>query len=346
MTALLHERSACTMFTLLTSPVDFASAKFTPLPSLHPPSISPSWSGHGLSTAAATLSASLSQCGGKLRPVATLAAKGIKGVRAPVLCLTSRPGSWKQLQSWFRRKTQPHGSCTTLVSTFVNGGESLQRVRPWFSGCGEVDVAKVEAKVPALSPVRRLTPAVSEAKPPQIPPVTPTAARVPPIRKHQRPKRTVDVTARESRNLHLILRDNHDCEKLEVPVPGRRTYQHCRFCRGYKKPSVLVPQCHFSHRAHPKPKKTVSFAPTELVQEYIRWNWEDESAVSELIGSPYERRFKRAKFSLPFFGRMVYFERYLEPDGHNQVNFPRTKRIRDVPTWDGVDDDGDVDMDA
>ena len=35
---------------------------------------------------------------------------------------------------------------------------------------------------------------------------------------------------------------------------------------------------------------------------------------------------------------------YLEPDGRNQVNFPRTKWIRDGPTGDDVDNDGDVEM--
>ena len=38
------------------------------------------------------------------------------------------------------------------------------------------------------------------------------------------------------------------------------------------------------------------------------------------------------------------FERYLEPDGHNQVSFPRTKWIRDGPSVDDVDFDGDVEM--
>lgn len=38
------------------------------------------------------------------------------------------------------------------------------------------------------------------------------------------------------------------------------------------------------------------------------------------------------------------FEPYLEPDGHNQLHFPRTKWIRDVPSWDEENDDGDIEM--
>ena len=292
MIALLHERltCTCTMLTLITSPVGFASARLAPLPSLLPPSISASWSSHGLSTATLTLSAPLLQWCGKLRPAATMAGKGIKGVHAPVFCLTSRPGSWKQLRSWFRRKARPHGECTSVVPTSVTG-ESLQRVQPWFSGCERLDVAKVEAQVPALSPVSRLSPAVSEALSPLIPRVDVPTARVPPFRK----------------------------------------------------PSVLAALKPCLTLRPSKPKRSVSFAPNELVQEYTPWNFKGQSPIhTRLVGPPYERSQKRVKFRKEWLLSPV--ERYLEPDGHNQLNFPRTKWIRDVPTWEDVDADGDVDM--
>jgi len=89
----------------------------------------------------------------------------------------------------------------------------------------------------------------------------------------------------------------------------------------------------------------VRFAATSLVQEYTRWNYKGQSPVhTELLGSPYERRFKRVAFKTHHDVRGRWIERYLEPDGHNQVHFPRTKWIRDGPTGDDVDADGDVDM--
>lgn len=87
------------------------------------------------------------------------------------------------------------------------------------------------------------------------------------------------------------------------------------------------------------------FAATSLVQEYTRWNYKGHTpGNTELRGSPYERRFKRVAFKTHGTVRVRWNVRYLEPDGHNQVNFPRTKWIRDGPTGDDVDADGDVDM--
>lgn len=57
---------------------------------------------------------------------------------------------------------------------------------------------------------------------------------------------------------------------------------------------------------------------------------------------PYERSFKRVQWRVELKDREV--ERYLEPDGHNQVDFPRTTWIRDGPTGEEVDADGDVCM--
>ncbi len=37
-------------------------------------------------------------------------------------------------------------------------------------------------------------------------------------------------------------------------------------------------------------------------------------------------------------------DRYLEPHGRNQLHFPQTKWIRDVPSWDAENDDGDIEM--
>lgn len=37
-------------------------------------------------------------------------------------------------------------------------------------------------------------------------------------------------------------------------------------------------------------------------------------------------------------------ECYLEPHGHTQLHFPETKWIRDVPSWDAENDDGDIEM--
>ncbi len=286
------------MFTLLTSPASFASASLAPFPSLHPPPISASWSGYGLSTAAVTLSAPLLQWCGKLRPAATLAAADIEGVHAPVLCLTRRPGSWRQLKAWLHRKMLPQPrECTKAVLVSANGGESPQRVRTWFSGCTDNYATTMAAKVTALSPARRPQPAISEATPCPMPRLKPVRS-VPPIHKH----------------------------------------------RGPKKPAALAVKPCLTLRPT-KPKRSVRFAATSHVQEYTRWNYKGQSpGNTELLGSPYERRFKRVAFKTHHDVRGRWIERYLEPDGHNQVHFPRTKWIRDGPTGDDVDADGDVDM--
>lgn len=41
---------------------------------------------------------------------------------------------------------------------------------------------------------------------------------------------------------------------------------------------------------------------------------------------------------------VMFVANWLQPDGHNQLHFPRTKWIRDVPDWDVEDDDGDIGM--
>ncbi|MCJ1469040.1 hypothetical protein MMC07_007672 [Pseudocyphellaria aurata] len=40
----------------------------------------------------------------------------------------------------------------------------------------------------------------------------------------------------------------------------------------------------------------------------------------------------------------IEVSRWIEPDGHNQLHFPRTKWVRDVPDWTVEDQDGDVEM--
>jgi len=301
---LLHERLACTMFTLLVSPASFASASLAPFPSL-------------------------------LRPAATLAAADIEGVHAPVLCLTRRPGSWRQLKAWLHRKMVPQPrECTKAVATSVSG-ESPQRVHTWFSGCTDKYATTVAAKVTALSPARRPPPATSEATPCPIPRLK-SVRSVPPIHKHQRKLKLARMKATSG------ILDWH-ARPEDSPHRLHPSSQPSSF-RGPQKPSALaVKPCLTLHPR--KPKRSIRFAATSLVQEYTRWNYKGEPPVdTELVGSPYERRFKRVQFSFLKPRGLDEFERYLEPDGHNQVNFPRTRWIRDGPTGDDVDADGDVDM--
>ena len=50
--------------------------------------------------------------------------------------------------------------------------------------------------------------------------------------------------------------------------------------------------------------------------------------------------------TVEFACEFVYpdLERWIEPDGHNQINFPRTKWIRGVPDPTLEDCDGDIEM--
>ena len=113
---------------------------------------------------------------------------------------------------------------------------------------------------------------------------------------------------------------------------------------GPKKPSVVAALKPCLTLRPSKAKRSIRFASTVLVQEYTQWNFKGFSPIhTKLVGLPYERQFKRARFAMQLYTD-VKVDNYLEPDGRNQVNFPRTKWIRDGPTGDDVDNDGDVEM--
>ena len=83
----------------------------------------------------------------------------------------------------------------------------------------------------------------------------------------------------------------------------------------------------------PKAKKKVSFR-------------EDLNEVHE-VEYWFDRRIHKHREIRFGWGVVVTLvvSRWIEPDGHNQLHFPRTKWVRDVPDWSAEDDDGDVEMD-
>lgn len=82
-----------------------------------------------------------------------------------------------------------------------------------------------------------------------------------------------------------------------------------------------------------KGKKTVAFAE-ELNEVYEVEYWFDR------------RIHKHREIRFRWDEAVVVFEvsRWIESDGHNQLHFPRTKWVRDVPDWSVEDQDGDVEM--
>lgn len=81
-----------------------------------------------------------------------------------------------------------------------------------------------------------------------------------------------------------------------------------------------------------KAKKSVAFAE-DLNEVHVVENWFDPS-----IHKHREIRFRWGIWE------MIEVSRWIEPDGHNQLHFPRTKWVRDVPDWSVEDQDGDVEM--
>ena len=81
-----------------------------------------------------------------------------------------------------------------------------------------------------------------------------------------------------------------------------------------------------------KVKKRVAFAE-ELNEVYVVENWFDRR-----IHKHREIRFRWGK------KYVIEGSRWIKPDGHNQLHFPRTKWVRDVPDWSVEDQDGDVEM--
>lgn len=81
-----------------------------------------------------------------------------------------------------------------------------------------------------------------------------------------------------------------------------------------------------------KGKKSVAFAE-ELNEVYEVEKWFDRR-----IHKHREIRFRWG------YWQSIEVSRWIEPDGHNQLHFPRTKWVRDVPDWSVEDQDGDVEM--
>lgn len=81
-----------------------------------------------------------------------------------------------------------------------------------------------------------------------------------------------------------------------------------------------------------KVKKSVAFAE-ELNEVYEVENW-------------FDRRIHKHREIRFGWGVAITYEvsRWIEPDGHNQLHFPRAKWVRDVPDWSVEDQDGDVEM--
>ncbi|MCJ1271035.1 hypothetical protein MMC22_010934 [Lobaria immixta] len=82
-----------------------------------------------------------------------------------------------------------------------------------------------------------------------------------------------------------------------------------------------------------KGKKTVAFAE-ELNEVYEVEYWFD----------PRIHKHREVRFRFCEDVTVVEVFRWIVPDGHNQLHFPRTKWVRDVPDWSVEDQDGDVEM--
>ena len=85
-------------------------------------------------------------------------------------------------------------------------------------------------------------------------------------------------------------------------------------------------------RPKKKVKKSVAFAE-ELNEVYEVENW-------------FDRRIHKHREIRFGWGVAVTHEvsRWIEPNGHQQLHFPRTKWVRDVPDWSAEDQDGDLEM--
>ena len=98
---------------------------------------------------------------------------------------------------------------------------------------------------------------------------------------------------------------------------------------GFSAPAQLPPRPQLQKK---KVKKSVAFAE-ELNEENDVENW-------------FDRRIHKHREIRFGWGVAVTHEvsRWIEPHGHQQLHFPRTKWVRDVPDWSVEDQDGDVEM--
>ena len=89
-------------------------------------------------------------------------------------------------------------------------------------------------------------------------------------------------------------------------------------------------------RGKAKGKKSVAFAlernETRSVDYWFVETW----------GDGYHRYTGHVKFARIF--TWIEYPRWIEPHGHTQLHFPRTKYVRDVPDWQDEDGDGDIAM--
>ncbi|KAL8817578.1 MAG: hypothetical protein Q9191_008121 [Dirinaria sp. TL-2023a] len=293
------------MFTLITSPASSLLVRSLLLPSsLLPPT-------PDLCTAVSNLSASLTGAWPARRTAVSRAGKEA----SPVPGSVRRPGTWKQLQAWLRRKTCQRKGC--LISAPVKGGVA-QRLRSAVLGSRKVVVAESENRIRFLSPVANRKVRFSEdAAEPVLDPASQLLTTLP-----------------------------------GTPIPRPRPFNQSLLAAPKKvKKSLLgrgpwLKSCLRSSQLPAKPKRSIRFAAIQLVQEYTPWNSDERDGpwVPQVLPAPYERGQKRVMWASGKGITEYSVSTYLEPEGHLQLNFPLTKWIFNVPAIDDVDADGDVDM--
>ncbi|KAL8785595.1 MAG: hypothetical protein Q9195_008581 [Heterodermia aff. obscurata] len=88
--------------------------------------------------------------------------------------------------------------------------------------------------------------------------------------------------------------------------------------------------------------KRVTFKDRIQIKEFSRCDMSVWDRAFDLAAKSYAGPLRLVHFGGVQMGSVNC---WIEPDGHNQLHFPRTRFIRDGPDPEMVDDDGDIDMD-